>query len=376
MTNCLICDSPSTSIVYESHKQPLGRYGFCRTKDDATNIRADFSLEIRECKQCGFAWNQTFDASRVDYSSLPVLESSSHSGDYHSYQAESAKWLVSFLDNQPSKVLEIGGGSGFFISQLNIKDKILYEPSIEAAKLSPDVKLIPKYFDPSVDRIDADLVVMRQVLEHIDSPLEFITNLRNSFLETSGTSLLHVYIEVPSHDRTTDSLRFSDFYYEHCNYFTLTSLSIIAKKTNGRVRCLIPRFNGEINTALIEYKKPTQCHTSYNDILTVLIATIESSLNIGGEMVLWGASGNGITILNSIGTTAKHISYVIDSDPRKHGLYIPVTGHEIVSPSDIRLQKVSSVIIASQFHVDEIVSEARKIFGTGVNLISVTGQIT
>lgn len=374
MTTCLVCDSSHTSIVYKSHNQPLGRYGFAKTRDQAKEQVADLTLEIRECKECGFAWNQAFDAAKVDYSSLPVLEASAHSPDYHLYQTDTARWLESFLDKKPTAALEIGGGSGFFISQLSIKDKTLYEPSLEAATLSSGVKHIRKYFDPFSDKPNADLIIMRQVLEHISYPLDFVNGLVRAFREGPELPTLHLYIEVPSHEKTTEEKRFADFYYEHCNYFTLNSLALLAAKSGGRVCNLVADYNSEINRAVIKYDYKCKSTEVYVSALTNLVKAIESIINMDGEIAFWGASGNGIMLLNSIGKISGQIAYVIDSDSRKHGLFIPVTGQEIVPPSDSRIKGVKAIVIASQFHVNEIASTARSQFGGNVVLFNAVGD--
>lgn len=72
MTSCPASNSVLTSIIYEAINQPLGRYVFSSSKDETKNIPADLSLKIRECSDCGFAWNQAFSPERVDYTTLPV----------------------------------------------------------------------------------------------------------------------------------------------------------------------------------------------------------------------------------------------------------------------------------------------------------------
>ena len=49
----------------------------------------------------------------------------------------------------------------------------------------------------------------------------------------------------------------------------------------------------------------------------------------GRRVVLWGGGSKGVTFLNMKGDRDK-IEYVIDTNPRKHGKYIPGTGQKIV----------------------------------------------
>lgn len=175
---------------------------------------------------------------------------------------------------------------------------------------------------------------MRQVLEHLNNPAEFINATVCSFRENSSLPALNIYIEVPSHDKTKMQMRCADFYYEHCNYFTLNSLAQIAIKSNGIIRHLSANYHGEINTALIEFQNSKAIWDHFSHASNKLATALKYQLSIGGVIAFWGASGNGITLLNSIGEIARYISYVIDSYSRKQGMYIPVTGQEIVRPSD------------------------------------------
>src|SRR5690606_20833571 len=60
--------------------------------------------------------------------------------------------------------------------------------------------------------------ILRHVLEHITSPVDFLTDLGAA---APGVPL---YIEVPEVNWIFENGAFWDFCYEHCNYFSAKSL--------------------------------------------------------------------------------------------------------------------------------------------------------
>ena len=67
-----------------------------------------------------------------------------------------------------------------------------------------------------------DLIIMRQVLEHVPDPMVFLKAYHALLSRTKGGNGL-LYVEVPSTNATIEKGRFSDFYYDHVGFFTLNS---------------------------------------------------------------------------------------------------------------------------------------------------------
>ena len=147
------------------------------------------------------------------------------------------------------KVLEIGCGEGYFLSQFEESNCIAYEPSPEgymAEKLG--ITVLHEYFsmEKSYD-YEYDfpkLVCMRQVLEHIYDPLLFLRNI-HEFVTTRGNQS-YLYIEVPNAYLSIKDYRFYDFYYEHVSYFTVPSLTYIINKAGYKIIECAEDFNDEI----------------------------------------------------------------------------------------------------------------------------------
>ena len=369
--NCPICGSSKTICKYSNNKTSLCRYGFMPNRKDATSVPRNLELEILECIDCNFAWNTKFKSSKVNYSNLPILESALHTSVYLNFQKEQALWLSSKINLETKSVLEIGGGSGYFMNHINAKERIIYEPSMESKNISDEIKLYNKYFDPNLDKPEGEVIIMRQVLEHIEEPFKFINTIINN------TSFQHgyIYIEVPSYDQTKNRNRFYDFYYEHCNYFSLNSLAKMALLLKLNIISLESHFNNELNICLMEY----QTNISENILLSTTKVNIQSKiqalLKSGKNLVIWGASGNGVAVLNELNIDYQFIPYVIDDDKRKQGKYIPFTGQQIVSSEDCNLSNIDCVFIASQLHIKTIAKKCHDKFGDKVQVYNLEGEI-
>jgi len=372
---CPICSSTDIAHAYENNKESLARYGLAHDKKTAQSIDQNLKISIRECKSCGFGWNTKYDADKVDYQCLDIHEAASHSPQYQKYQKEKAKWLSHITTSVELKAIEIGGGNGYFISQMDAKEKIVYEPSNESNQIPKDITVINKYFNPNVDTIHSDIVIMRQVLEHVPNPHDFIVKLIQSNNVHRKSKSGYLYIEVPSFEKTKEFSRFYDFYYEHCNYFSLQSLACLAKSANARVLHLESCYNREINTCLMTFGSSLNKSDCYVDMQHNLQCLIKEKLNAGKKVVMWGASGNGSAILNKLNISSDHIQYVIDSDLNKSGKFIPVTGQKIVLPTDPSVADIDCIFICTQFHTKEIASQCRLSLGNSVEIYSASGEL-
>ena len=65
--------------------------------------------------------------------------------------------------------------------------------------------------------------------------------------------------------------------------------------------------------------------------------------------------------LNMVGIDRDEFPFVVDSDPRKVGKFIPGTGQEVVPPEFIADYRPDVVVILSQLHSKEIAGTVSEI---------------
>jgi hypothetical protein len=364
---CPICNNNNCVELLPLVKQPLSRYGLSITKDASSKVHK-YPIHIFICKFCEFIFNNDFDPNNVDYRSNEVQESSIFSEGIKQYMDDSVLFLKSMLDLSGESILEIGCGEGYFINSFRDSELIAYEPSPEGYMAEDlGVRVFHEYL--SLDNIDKytykkpHLIAMRQVLEHIQDPLSFLKILKNFAKESSSS---YLYIEVPNSYLSVNDSRFYDFYYEHVNYFTIASISNLMNKAGYRVISCSEEYSGEIIRVLAELpKKGRNPSLPLESRIEKTAKYIIDKSKKGNIIVGWGASGNGPSFLNYNNLDCNIVSYIIDSDIRKQGKYIPVTGQKVYSPMHLTVDKPDVVIIFSQFHKKDIESEINDIFGNG-----------
>lgn len=107
--------------------------------------------------------------------------------DNHWYYSSKAKAMIRFLgETIPTTILDVGAGSGFFsrylLAQTTAKQAWCVDVSYEADWDSSEVgKSV--YYRRSVEAIDANLVLLMDVLEHVDNDVallkEYVDNVQS-----------------------------------------------------------------------------------------------------------------------------------------------------------------------------------------------------
>ena len=123
-------------------------------------------------------------------------------------------------------------------------------------------KSIEKRYLNSSDRIDADLVVLRHVLEHVPKPYDFLAMLKTIFGQAK------IYIEVPSYDWIVANKTFFDITYEHVNYFSQRALKQLFESSTTQHGLL---FDDQYQYVISDlwnllYGRLPECQADFDDL--------------------------------------------------------------------------------------------------------------
>jgi len=322
-------------------------------------------LELVWDPRSGLVYNARFDAELLEYGE-----------QYNNEQALSAVFrehlqsvlrIVTTHLRGKRGVVEVGCGKGTFL-------RLLRENGIDATGCDPayegDEPYIQKRRFARDADLQADLVILRHVLEHIPDPYRFIREIAAA----NGDRGL-IYIEVPDLNWIVDRRAFYDFFYEHCNYFTAASLgaafrSIVASGT----------FFGSqylwvvADLAHVELEPSAECTRPNLSRVQNALTYLASSIHPFRRRFVWGAGGKGTTLAYLLRRTPSPIDYLIDINPRKQGCFSPVAGTPIVSPqtAESLLGPGNVVLIMNPNYSDEI----KTVLPSGVSSLTVTGDGT
>jgi len=355
-----------------SLEAPVHTSKLLSTREEALHYpRGNVRLEL--CTACGLITNSAFDAPNHDYSAS-YEETQAFSPRFREYASSLVETLVRRHDLLGRDVLEIGCGRGDVLVLLAAATGghgVGVDPSWRGEPLEGPtalrIEVITEFLaEEHLDR-DVGLVVCRHTLEHVHDV--------NGFLRTVRAGLDHrpqtpVFFEVPDTGRVLRETAFWDVYYEHCSYFTPGSLARAFRAAGFRPLELELGFDDQyvLLTAVpdgdgepLPLEEPASAiAATAGEFVRRLEATrarwrgtLGAARARGETCVLWGAGSKGVGFLASVGLTDE-IACVVDVNPGKHGMFMPGSGHEIVSPGRLVDVRPDLVVVMNPAYVTEI----------------------
>lgn len=341
------------------------------SRQEAVNVsRGDIVLTF--CTDCGHVFNTAYEPGLLDYN-CRYENSLQFSPRFQKYVSSLANRLIKSYDLTNKTIVEIGCGRGDFIRMLcNMGDNhgIGFDPSFdesEAAKNNGHVSIIKDYFSPAYSHYKPDMVCCRQVLEHIDKPTEFLSNIHESIGNRLQTQL---FFEVPNGLFMFRDMSIWDVIYEHCSYYCKHSLKTLFAKSGFEIYECEDIFGGQFlyleagaardtkksnlgvkNARMEEYifsfKK------KYDEITGQWSEKLDQMNRQAASAAVWGAGSKGITFLNSFGQNSC-IEAIVDINPYKQGKFISGSGHKIISPEELAKTGIQKIITMNPMYSDEI----------------------
>jgi predicted small metal-binding protein len=333
-------------------------------------------MELRLNIDLGFVENARFDPDVIFYDD-DYQNNQSHSPSFSAHLQETANYLSALLPHG-GKIVEIGCGKGDFVELLQEKeqfDVIGFDATYEGTNPA-----IQKRYLTSDDRIDADLVVLRHVLEHIQKPHNFLEMLEEVFTQAQ------IYIEVPSYEWILQNQTFFDITYEHVNYFSQKALCSLFDDAEIIWKpCFSDQYQFVISdlsllstcfkTAYENGTWETQDFASLFPSLSETIRTIKSQCATCKNVYLWGAATKGCMFLVHISNDdelMERLKFTVDINPNKCGKYLPGSLKPIKAPQDFYQQATTDdlLLISNPRYRDEIEADLKDNGLEGITLIN------
>jgi len=324
-------------------------------------------IELAVCEGCGLVRNVAFDSSLILYDSQ-YENSQMFSPTFRAFAQELAKNLVSEYALDGKHVVEIGCGKGEFLELLceaGVGSATGYDPSYAGEVDRCDGVRIERELYGSKRHSAADLLLSRHVFEHLEDPLAILRGLRQS-LDGAATSL---YLEVPDARFVLAGEGMWDVIYPHVNYFADLPMQVLLQRAGFVPRKLDSVFSGQFLAAhsspgeLLEGDPDSAALESwirqveaFGDRFRSLVGHWTEELAERaklGPISLWGAGAKGVAFLNLTGAS-RHVEVAVDLNPRKHGRYLPGTGHAVVAPEELRKIRPTTVLVMNTLYEAEI----------------------
>lgn len=333
-------------------------------------------IDIAICSACGHVFNCAFEPDAVGtmygdvaLTNIPVDPS------MNKRLEDLAAWLPpEIVENR--NVVEIGAGGGHLARLLarTARQVLVIEPCRALTKdMLPErnIHLIHDLFPTPESTERADLLVARQVLEHVPEPLSFL-NAVSAALNDGG----YAYIEVPGSEYIERHGALLDLHAQHVHYFdepTLTGLAdsvglsmvrshlikdghdfgILFKRTRSREVEGRPRKPEHSKIARWQNVLQRQ----YNALDRFDIERL-------GKVALYGATMHGTVFLNHLKQKDdSRIAAVFDDNPGygNLGLYTAKRAVPTVMPSTDSVGQFNTIIITAYLHDVAIARKLRSL---------------
>lgn len=374
---CPACHSDQLEPVLEQRQVPIHTSTLLPSRDDAMSYpRGD--LELVVCRACGLLTNTAFDAPTHDYSAS-YEEVQSFSPRFREYQRSLAQSLVQRHQLSGRDVFEIGCGRGDFLLELcEATGGRGYgvDPSFSEERLEGEVAdrvLVQRdFFAPEHVPEGVGAIVCRHTLEHVHDVQGFLRAVRLG-LERAPDAV--VVFEVPDTWRVLEETAFWDLFYEHCSYFTAGSFARAFRAAGLAPERLERTFDDQYllltaHTGFASEEDALPLEEPAADVVALSARFAEGIRRAreqwggllgdahgrGERAVIWGAGSKGVGFLSTLGV-ADEVTNAVDVNPAKHGMHMPGTGHEIVSPDRLREIRPRVVIVMNPAYEDEIAHE-------------------
>lgn len=152
--------------------------------------------------------------------------------DTHWYYVSKALMLESHMKGRGLRILDVGAGSGWFSRRLLQEgiagEAVCVDPGY-ACERDETVEGRPLSFRRSVERVDADVVLMMDVLEHVEDDAALLSSYVHR--AAAGTRF---FITVPAFAFLWSA---HDVYLGHYRRYTLSGLRDLVRRSGARELC-------------------------------------------------------------------------------------------------------------------------------------------
>ena len=376
---CPVCRSLNCHTFVELKGIPVHCNLLWKTREAALNAPVD-NINLAFCGNCTHVFNSDFNPELMQYDEC--YENSLHfSAKFQEYANWLADQLIERHGLRNKTIIEIGCGKGDFLKLLcgkgdnhGIGFDNSYEEEEEINGGKTGIKFIKDFYSEKYSHYKADFILCRHVLEHIYNPGNFLNIIRQTINDEYDTK---VFFEVPNLLWTLRDLSIWDIIYEHYSYFSSISLTQLFLRCGFRIHAIYETYQNQFICIEASPDKdlarnvPFEIVTSgeikrYADTFSSRLddkidewkRKLEKISQRGQKVVLWGAGSKGVTFLN-IMNISSFVEYIVDINPRKHGMFITGSGQEIVGPSFLMEYNPDIIIVMNPVYLDEVKTEVR-----------------
>lgn len=356
--NCRSCGAAPLERLIDFGSQPVAH----RLLTHKGQAEPRFPFDLHLCRSCALV-----------QVSQPIPPDKLYKGfnfNFSSWKSEphiedELDWICS--GGAPERVCEIGANDGRFLDllrQRGVRFCLGVEPNPVPAEQARQrgLEIHNGFLDPASARMIAqkhgkfDLVVFRQVFEHVPQLGEFLTAVA-ALVAPGG----RIFVDLPDLDTSLRTGDATPLWEEHVNYFNETSLRRVLARNGFTVREVRRYdFSGGCLAVIADLGgKPAQ-ETSgadaselqearaYVDKLTRYRSRLAQALTglrqRGWGVAIYGAGVRAVAASNFLGLGSL-IDVAVDDQVERHGLFLPGGGIPVVGLGEVPENAAGTVVL-------------------------------
>lgn len=385
MTSCRACRSSRLHMFLPLGDHPPAN-AFVEEKQLATAQRA-FALDTHVCLDCALI--QVANVIAPDFFRQYVYVPSASETMHDHFGALAALFRERLIAADNDLVVDIGSNDGLFLTRMRALGvrTLGIEPAanLTAIARSRGVEVLNEYFTPQLateirrQRGAARAIVTTNTLNHIDDLHDFLTGIV-TLLDENGT----LVIEVPHARDLIEKNEFDTVYHEHLSEFSLKALVELLRFFEMRVVDVVPlpvhggsmrvfvkrmttsdAVSGDVAAWLdTEARAGLFSKATYDAfssrVLEIRARLLDLLMNLkrqGRRIAGYGAPAKGNTLLNYYRIGRDTLTYLVDRNPLKHGLYSPGMHIPVVPPDRVLQDQPDYLLILAWNFADEIIKQ-------------------
>ena len=375
---CPICGSKDINDFYQVNDMPT-QAGILFPSIETAREAPVGDISLAFCQACSYIGNQLHNPAiqnhRVNQFSLQ------HSPSFRRYAEALAQSMIDRFDIRNKTVMDIGCGDGDFLRtlcRLGNNKGIGIDPGFQMKDRykdeALDIEYFQDYFSEKYAGYKADFYLCRHVLNVIDDARAFVSMLRNAIGDRPG---VYLYLEEPDAAYNFGDGIVWNIVYEHRTWFSRESMHNLFTLCGFETVELASCWNNEYIS--ITSRPASQAAASpplpasenmksllsrvsheFGQVVSQWESRMQTLRASGKKIAAWGAGARCITFLNTF-DLRDLISFVIDINPDRQGLYIPRDGHRVVAPEHLLLERPDVILITNPTYAEEIMAHARQL---------------